>query len=260
MLKKIGAPFIGFVFLNLYFNVPLKLFSSNNLIQFIALISMFPVMYLVAKWTKLDGLRGIGVYFHKGWFKNLLISLGIGFGFWLLMHSLLIALGVFSITGIKSFSTNAMILLFITVGYGLGSIINDMMICGYVIGHLKGKISIKWVFLISIFLYCIDDVWHGGFTVINMIFSFSLGLSLTYAFYKTGSIWANTGIHWGLNICYGLFYGLSGSEKDGIFFIRLGHKNPFVEHIFLISIPLIMFLVIYILITKTNLYTKKTSN
>jgi hypothetical protein len=67
-----------------------------------------------------------------------------------------------------------------------------------------GKLPPFLIALISIIVYSLDDFWNGDFTVINFVFSIILGCSLTDAFYHSKSIWADTGLHFGLNLAYGL--------------------------------------------------------
>ncbi|MCK6257104.1 CPBP family intramembrane metalloprotease [Fictibacillus sp. KIGAM418] len=134
---------------------------------------------------------------------------------------------------------------FVFFTFFIGSFLNDIIVRGYVFGHLRDKINEKWIFLISVLLYALDDSWNEGFSLSNTLFSLVLGLSLTYAFYRTRSIWADTGIHWGLNVCYGIFNGMLGSTEGGIF-ITADNPNPppFIELISYI-LPLLMFLFLY---------------
>lgn len=132
----------------------------------------------------------------------------------------------------------------IVVGYFVGSLINDLVVRGYVFGLLKGRMHIGWVFVISILLYAFDDYWYAGFSLSNIIFSIILGLSLTLAFYKTGSIWADTGIHYGLNIAYGLFFGLVGNPESAIFSIRETKHLTYLTDSLQYIIPAIMLIVV----------------
>ncbi|OIK16476.1 hypothetical protein BIV60_04165 [Bacillus sp. MUM 116] len=114
---------------------------------------------------------------------------------------------------------------------------------------IKERIPVKWVFIISLILYALDDSWNEGFSISNTLFSLILGLSLTYAIYKTGSLWADTGIHWGLNVCYGIFNGTLGSSDGGIIKTMYEPQSMFLEMISSI-VPLFMFLFVYLLRNK----------
>nr|WP_239586951.1 CPBP family intramembrane glutamic endopeptidase [Bacillus ectoiniformans] len=129
-------------------------------------------------------------------------------------------------------------------GFFLGSLVNDLIVRGFVFAQLKDKLSIPRIFVLSVFLYSMEDIWMEGFSLGNTIFSVVLGLSLTYAFMYTGSIWANTGLHWGLNVCYGMFNGMVGDGGGGIFIIENG-TNTIASELTGYIIPLLMFFFVW---------------
>ncbi|MBS4205010.1 CPBP family intramembrane glutamic endopeptidase [Lederbergia citrea] len=129
----------------------------------------------------------------------------------------------------------------------ISSFLNDIIIRGYIFGHLKDKINGKWIFIISILIYAFDDSWNEGFSLSNTLFSIALGLSLTYSFYRTRSIWADTGIHWGLNVCYGIFNGMLGSSDGGVFIITENANPSILLEAISYIIPLLMFIFLYLL-------------
>ncbi|MDQ1145635.1 membrane protease YdiL (CAAX protease family) [Bacillus sp. SORGH_AS 510] len=156
--------------------------------------------------------------FQPGWKKNFFISFLIGFEFWLIMFGTQFYIGDLELVSIHGPVNLIMSLVEVFIGYLVGSLIIDLIVKGYLINLLKGKIHIVWIFIISILIYALDDYWYAGFSLSNMIFSIILGLSLTFAFYRTGSISADTGLHYGLNIAYGLFFGLVGNSKGRSFY------------------------------------------
>jgi membrane protease YdiL (CAAX protease family) len=190
----------------------------------------------------LDGLKGVGMIFHPGWKKNFIFSFLIGFGFWMVMFGIQFYVGDLEFVGIHDPVNVIMPVVEVFVGYLVGSLINDLIVRGYVINILKDKIHIVWVFILSILIYALDDYWYAGFSLSNMIFSIILGLSLTLAYYKTGSIWADTGLHYGLNIAYGLFFGLVGNTGSGLIIVKeTGHETAFSSLLHYL-VPAIMFL------------------
>jgi hypothetical protein len=218
---------------------------GNPILQFIGLLIFFPIAHYISKWVGLGGLKGIGLFFHQSWLKNLLLSMVIGFGFWMVWYGMEFWIGTLRYIGVKPPSELLMPIVEIVVGFFMGSLINDLIIRGYVMNLLKGKLPIFLVFTISILLYVLDDYWYAGFSLSNVIFSIILGLSLSLAFYKTGSIWANTGIHYGLNIAYGLFYGMAGKAGSGIFIIEETDKASALTEILPFIIPGIMFIFVW---------------
>jgi membrane protease YdiL (CAAX protease family) len=233
---------IGFIVLDLYFNL-FAIQFSNSYLQLTFILLFFPLAHIVSKMVGLNGLAGIGLVFHQGWARNFLISFLIGFTFWAIWNAYYFFGGSYLYQGMNSHFWG-MPLLEVVVGYLLGSIINDLIVRGYVINVLKGKMNIKWVLTISILVYAIDDFWYEGFRLDNMVFSILLGISLTYVFYKTGSIWANTGIHFGLNMVYGLVFGQQGKPNSSLILIHDLDTNAFLSPYLDKIVPLLMFLFI----------------
>lgn len=231
---------IGFFALDLYFNL-FAIQFSNSYMQLATILLFFPLAHYVAKFVGLNGLSGMGVHFHKGWGRNFLLSYIIGFSFWTIWNAYYFIIGDYTYGGINSHFIG-MPLLEVFVGYLLGSLINDIIVRGYLISFLKDKLKIKWVLAISIIIYALDDFWYAGFSVNNIIFSIILGCSLTYTFYKTGSIWANTGIHFGSNIAYGLLFGQNGKPNSSLIIVNEVGHDSLVSQIVDFVIPMLMFL------------------
>jgi membrane protease YdiL (CAAX protease family) len=232
---------IGFIVLDMYFAI-VTTQVGNPFLQFGATLVFFPLAYFIAKWVGLDGLKGLGLLFHHGWKKNFFYSFLIGFSFWMLWYGIEFQIGQLEYVGIKPPRELFMPIIEVFVGFFVGSLINDLIIRGYVMNLLKGRIHILWIFTISILLYALDDYWYAGLSIHNIFFSILLGLSLTYSLYKTGSIWADTGIHYGLNIAYGLFYGLVGKAGGGIFIIKETGQDSTLSSLLSFVIPAIMFI------------------
>lgn len=170
-----------------------------------------------------------------------MLSFMVGFSFWSIWNGYSFLVGDYQFGGLN-LGFFGMPLLEVLVGYLLGSLINDIIVRGYIINYFKDKISIPLVFTISVFLYALDDFWYAGFSLSIIIFSILLGMSLTFAFFKTGSIWANTGIHFGSNVAYGLPFGQLGKSNSSLIIVtKSGHESlftPVVDY----SIPILMFL------------------
>lgn len=238
-----GKVLAGFVVLNLYLNVGIAK-AGQFWLQVLLILLFFPLLKGILLMTGLSQVQKVGVHFHSKWYRNLWLGFSMGFSFWLLKYLLSYLFGGFDIKGVLPLPDMFLTLFMIVLTFLVGSFLNDMIIRGYVFGHLKGKLSLKWIFVISLSLYVFDDVWNEGFSLSNMLFSLILGLSLTYAIYHSGSIWANTGIHWGLNVCYGLFNGTLGSSGGGIFTTHFYPTTVWLETISYV-VPLLMFLVLY---------------
>ena len=224
-MKKLSIGIIGFIFLDLYFNLAVN-GLSNMYLQLAAILLFFPLAHFIASISGIGGLKALGLSFSNGWKRNFAYSFLIGFFFWGLMYAARYWAGAIDITGVKPARDAIMPIMEAIVGFFLGSLINDLIVRGYVFGLLKDRLHTGWVFTISILIYALDDYWHESFSLDNFIFSVLLGLSLTYAFYKTGSIWADTGLHFGLNMAFSLLYGLSQKAGSGIFIMKEAVHTP----------------------------------
>jgi membrane protease YdiL (CAAX protease family) len=256
-IKLFWKAVIGFIVLDLYFAI-VTTQLGNPFLQFAGTLAFFPLAYFIANWVGLDGLKGIGLFIHPGWKKNFFYSILIGFSFWMLWYGIEFQTGQLELVGIKQPSELFMPLIEVFVGFFVGSLINDVIVRGYVMNLLKGKIHLIWIITISILLYAFDDYWYAGLSIHNVVFSIILGLSLTFAVYKTGSIWADTGIHYGLNIAYGLFYGLVGKAGGGIFIIKETGKDSTLSSLLPFIIPGIMFIFV-LWVLKFYSHTKKSN-
>jgi membrane protease YdiL (CAAX protease family) len=231
-LKKVLYFLLGLLVLDVFFNYGLISFSTIYG-KLAVIVGFFPLAYGVSKASGLNGFRDLGVFLHEGWLRNFVKGFAAGFMFWCVYFGGLILHGDISIMGVKPLAENIMPFLVIAFGFFMGSFINDIIVRGYVIGHLKDRMPLIWAGIISVAVYTLDDAWHAGFSWNNTLFSIILGASLTLAFIRSGSIWANTGIHYGLNMCYGLFFGLVGSQDGGILIVKEKELGNF-EDIYLL--------------------------
>lgn len=250
-MKKFIIGLSSLVVLDLYFNITTH-FISNSVIQFFCLLLFFPIASWFAKINGLKGLKGIGLRRGQNGLKHFLVSFAIGFTCWTFLYLTYWQLGKFEIIGIKTGFSAFSTLVQVLVGFFLGSFINDIITRGYILNLLKGKISPFLIATISISIYAIDDFWNGDLSLMNFIFSIILGCSFTYAFLKTGSIWANTGIHFGLNVGYGMIYGLSGQYGGGIILTEKGEINPLVNNIVVLTAASIVFVLVFLYYRKKD--------
>ncbi|QOR67005.1 CPBP family intramembrane metalloprotease [Cytobacillus suaedae] len=225
MYRNVLSFLLMYLLLTSYFQLLPAVFTMSDVVRFFHLVLFFPLAYVLAKVFLQTGFESYGIVFFRGWHRNLFIGLAIGFIGWVCLFILQFMIGRYEYIGLKPIGDVIVMFVIIIVGFGLGSIINDMIVRGLVFHHFMGKLPVGVVMLISISLYALDDAWLEGLTLQNTIFSAVLGLSLTYAFYKTKSIWVNTGIHLGLNVVYGMFFGVSGRSGDGIFIFEDNQLN-----------------------------------
>ncbi|RZT23508.1 CPBP family intramembrane glutamic endopeptidase [Fictibacillus sp. BK138] len=243
-MKKISIGISLFLLLNLYFNVTTH-FISNTIIQLMCILLFFPIAHYSVKLVGLPGLKGLGLVRSKKGSQYFLISFLIGFSCWTAMYAVYWYLGKFEITGVKTGLDALWIGSQVIAGFLLGSLINDLITRGYIINWLSEKLKPLAVGCISVLIYAIDDFWNGEPTIVNFVFSLILGVSFTYAFLKTGSLWANTGIHFGLNVSYGMIYGLSGNYGAGLITTSKGDIHPLTNHLVVLSAAVVIFIIVY---------------
>jgi hypothetical protein len=240
--------------LSCYFNVLPIAFPMNDILRFLHLLLFFPLAYILALKLGNAGLSLYGVVFYQGWLRNLLKGFSIGFCFWGILFALYFVLGRYEFEGFNPLSVSLRNIFVVIIGYGLGSLINDMIVRGYLINRLKGKFSLTTIFTLSILVYALDDIWFAGFSIQNTIFSAALGLSLTYSFIKANSIWLNTGIHYGLNVLYGLFFGVSQQAGGGIFLFSEGSSPGILSFWLSTIISILMFFAVVFVSRFINVY------
>ncbi|KAA0549956.1 CPBP family intramembrane metalloprotease [Bacillus sp. BGMRC 2118] len=245
-MRRLSLAFVvTYLVLSVYFYYIPMLVPMNDMLRFLHLLLFLPLAHFITKQLSGNGLESYGLFFFKGWFKNLWTGFLIGFIAWSILFMLYFAFGRYTSIQFINEPRSILTVVIIIVGFGLGSLLNDLLVRGLVFSYFKTRLTFSQLFIFSVILYALDDCWNEGLSVQNIIFSISLGLSLTYSFFKSGSIWANTGIHMGLNVVYGLFFGVSGNIGDGIFTFTVS-DNPVIQTSWLSSIlAFIMFIIIY---------------
>lgn len=245
MKKNVWSFTASYLLLSLYFYLIPTLIPMNDVFRFLHLLSFFPLAYFVARAFFQQGFNSFGLIFFKGWQKNLGLGLAIGFGCWSLLFGLRIFLGEYVVYGVKPFNESLVIVIVVCLGFGVGSLISDMIVRGLIFHHFRHQLSFRMLVGVAVLLYAMDDIWLEGLSLNNFIFSVCLGISFAYAFFKTSSIWANTGLHAGLNIAYGLFFGVSGNVGEGIILFQITDTSTVWITWLSSIIALVMFVVLY---------------
>ena len=253
-MRYLICTILGFIFLDLYVNLIPQLFNLNTVMWLLYAAVFFPIAHTTSKVTGLNGLNTLGVKFHNGWNRILTLGFILGFMFWLAMELISFSLNGFSIVGVKTFGVGSFFMLQAFLGLFLGSFMNDIIVRGYVFAHLKNKVNNVSLVLITAFIYALDDSWIEGIGLHNTIFSVVLGLSLGYVFLKSGSIWVTTGLHWGSNIVYCIFYGIPGRESDkGLLLIERHYVNSILLDNLSIIVSIVMFIFIIIFYNRLKI-------
>ncbi|MBB6612027.1 CPBP family intramembrane metalloprotease [Pontibacter sp. Tf4] len=202
---------VGFLLLDLYFNLIPRLITLDVLPWLAYAVGFYVVAHLFARYVlKLKGLTDFGLQLQKGWFTFLMIGFVIGFLNWSLKYLAFYLMGKFEVTGLMEASYIVPMLAQALFGMLLASAINDVICRGYWLPYFRKNNLMAFYILFTTIVYALDDSWNEGITITNFIFSAVLGISLAYTVVKTGTIWMAIGIHWGANMMYRAMFGFNG--------------------------------------------------
>jgi len=237
---------LGFMILSLYNNLLPIMLGLNGATWLVIPLFFFFILYGIARFTS-KSFRDFGLQFHSGWVKNLIKGFSFGFIFYCILVSLSIFFERYQFHESRTFGEIALLIVSSLIGMFFGSLLNDIITKGYIYGSFKEIMSRRWLILLILFSYSFDDIWYEGFSISNTVFSICLGLSLVYCLFQTRSIWMTTGIHWGWNVMYSLFYGMPGTgEQGGIYAISIVNRGAFFQYLTLvICIMMFLFVVCY---------------
>ncbi|WP_138754996.1 CPBP family intramembrane glutamic endopeptidase [Paenibacillus sinopodophylli] len=212
---------MGFLIINLYMNLVPRLFEVNRALSFMLYVCAFMVLvHWVAKLTGLRGVGALGLTGHYGWKRNMRI--GILFGACLsgALYVYMAKLGVFQVGEMLAMPAAAA---FLAKAFSVAifvSLMNELVVRGYVFAHLKGKIHSVFLVLLAAVIYALDDVWLTEFNASQALASAVLGLSLGYVLLRTNSIWMSAGIGTGVSFVHSLFFGVPElASGNGLFVV-----------------------------------------
>ena len=153
--------------------------------------------------------RSLGVSFHKGWFRDLLIGSAIGFG------ALVVAVIIATAGRGLSFSRNhvewtsiARSMIGSAVMLFVAAFSEEAMFRGYALQTLS-RAKLAWLGVLITFLLFggahLGNPNAAGLTFANTALA---GLWLAVAYLRTRSLWLPLGVHWAWNWALGWFFGL----------------------------------------------------
>jgi CAAX protease family protein len=154
--------------------------------------------------------RSLGLTFHKGWFRDLLIGCAIGFA------SLFVAVAVaMAGKGLRFSFNDAGLLLVVRSMIGsaalffVGALAEEAMFRGYALQTLtRAKLAWLGVLLTSL-PFGLAHLWNPNVSPLVTFANTSLaGIWLAVAYLRTRSLWLVLGVHWIWNWALGWFFGL----------------------------------------------------
>jgi CAAX protease family protein len=187
--------------------------------------------YLCAQF--LEGLpwRSLGLTFHTGWWRDLLIGSAIGFAS--LSVAVVIAMtgrGLRFSFGNGSLSLMARSMIGSAVVLMVAALAEEAMFRGYGLQTLS-RARLAWLgIVITCALFSLAHVLNPnvvpGFTLANTALA---GVWLAAAYLRTRSLWLPLGVHWSWNWALGWFFGLpiSGFRLVSHPFLKASDTGPF---------------------------------
>lgn len=244
----------AFLLLNLYVNgVPRFLQQDEALLWMCYWLGFFLLASLVAKFVlRLKGLQELGLWLHRGWWRNAAAGFIIGFSVYAAKYLALYGLEKFEVRGVMDTSYILNMLSLALLAMFFSSILNDVMIRGYWLAYFQKKNLMQGFLLTATLLYTLDDFWNEGLNLMNLAFSVVFGVTFAYAVLRTGSIWLGFGLHWGGNMMYRAMYGFDG---QGILQLEETAEGMTYDYISLL-VTALMFPVVYLAI-RSGLVTRR---
>jgi len=237
---------LGFLALCLYVNgIPPFLPPAEISFWIAYWVGFFLLAFLLAKY--LLGLKRIsdfGLKRHSKWLFYLSVGLLIGMFIYALKYAVLYGFGKFQVNGFMPAQHISRILMLGAVAMLFSSLLNDIVIRGYVYAASTKFNFLKLYIPIAGMLYILDDSWSAGFSWINVVFSAILGFTFAYTVFKTGAIWMSFGLHWGGNLIFRMMYGFDG---QGV--LKLGDQLEGVRYdLISLGITALMFPLVYLVL------------
>jgi membrane protease YdiL (CAAX protease family) len=181
----------------------------------------------------LEGLpwRALGLVFHSGWLKDLLVGSSIGF------VSLAIAALVAFTSGGLRFSLSGREILFLTLRsvvtsaalFILAALAEEAAFRGYPLQTLT-RAGLAWLgVLLTSVPFALGHLQNpnvvAGFTFVNTALA---GVWLAMAYLKTRSLWFPLGVHWAWNWALGSVFGLpvSGMKLSAYPLLQAIDRGP----------------------------------
>jgi uncharacterized protein len=190
-------------------SLPYAAFASDVIYRVSLLAAALVAGYLCARIFEGLPWRSLGLTFHRGWLRDLIIGSVIGFA------SLVVAVAIATLGGGLSFSLGDVAL---AIGRSLvGSVVlllaaalaEEAMFRGYALQTLsRAKLAWLGVLLTSVpfgLVHLSNPNVVPGVTFVNTVVA---GLWLAVAYLRTRSLWLPLGVHWSWNWALGWFFGL----------------------------------------------------
>jgi membrane protease YdiL (CAAX protease family) len=209
---------VAYALANLLFpNASLHANLQDLLFRIIVLVSSLIAAYICTRW--LEGLpwHTIGLWFHAGWFRDLLIGSAIG------IVSLALAAGIaaaggglrFSISSAGMFPSVARTLILSGGLFVIAALMEEALFRGYPLQtFVRARLASLGVLITSLAFASGHLQNPNAGQALSFINTALAGVWLAIAYLRTRSLWFPLGVHWAWNWALGSLFGLPVSGSD----------------------------------------------
>jgi membrane protease YdiL (CAAX protease family) len=186
-------------------------YVQNMIFRLILLITALAAGFICTRW--LEGLpwRALGLWFHEGWLRDLIVGSLIGIFSLALATAIATAGGglTFTISGRAALIQVLQTLVISAVLFIVAALAEEALFRGYPLQTLT-RANLAWlaVFLTSVPFAAVhlrNPNVAAGFTFINTALA---GVWLAVAYLRTRTLWFPLGVHWAWNWALGALFGL----------------------------------------------------
>ena len=186
--------------------------------------TIFVVIFFALKY---DGRRifSLGLV-KKGFFKEYLAGLGIGFGMFTVVTAIIFLAGDATIIGFGNISP---LLLLYFIGFLIQGFSEEILLRGYYFVTLASKGNIALAIFISSTMFSFMHAGNNGINIIGYMNIFLFGFFAALYFLRRGSIWGISAIHSIWNFAQANIFGfrVSGNALEcSIFNIKYTSTSP----------------------------------
>jgi membrane protease YdiL (CAAX protease family) len=186
-------------------------YVQNVIFRLIMLITALAAGLICTRW--LEGLpwRALGLWFHEGWLRDLIVGSLIGIFSLALATAIATAGGglTFTISGRAALFQVLQTLIFSAALFIVAALAEEALFRGYPLQTLT-RANLAWfgVFLTSVAFASVhlqNPNLAAGFSMINTLLA---GIWFAVAYLRTRTLWLPLGLHWAWNWALGALFGL----------------------------------------------------
>ena len=186
-------------------------YVQNLIFRLLMLITALGAGFICTRW--LEGLpwRALGLWFHEGWLRDLIVGSLIGIFSLVLATAIATAGGglTFTISGRAALFQVLQTLVFSAALFIVAALAEEALFRGYPLQTLT-RANLAWlaVFLTSVPFAAVhlrNPNVAAGFTFMNTALA---GVWLAVAYLRTRTLWFPLGVHWAWNWALGALFGL----------------------------------------------------